>query len=104
MPNSNSFRRPWLFTNIEEPTPNMVWVAEYMNQHNLTLEVALEHMAKKMRDFLAATRDTVRLIEGSNADLLAEFNTFVENYKYMKDFYSPIPKVKMFKGDDENDG
>lgn len=100
MPNSNSFRRPWIFTNVDEPTVNLTWVAEYMAQHDLSLEVALEHLSKKMRDFLADALSTANAIDRSDDQLLAECRSFVNAYKPMKDFYSPIPRVKMFKDEE----
>lgn len=100
MPNSNAFRRPWIFTNVDEPTPNKTWIAEYMAQHDLPLETALEHLSKKMRDFLADALTTANLIDRSDEDFMNECKMFVETYVPMKDFYAPIPKVKMFKDDE----
>lgn len=100
MPNSNSFRRPWIFNNVDDPSINLTWVAEYMAQHDFSLEVALEHLSKKMRDFLAEALTTANAIDRSDDKLMEEARAFVEAYKPMKDFYSPIPKVKMFKDDE----
>lgn len=100
MPSNNSFRRPWMFTNVDDPSVNQVWLAEYMAQHDLSLEVALEHLSKKMRDFVAEAKATADAIDRSDDALLAECRAFVNEYKPMKDFYSPIPRVKMFKDEE----
>ena len=94
---SMSFRRPWMFTNVETPEVNKVWLAEYMAQHELSMEVALEHLSKSMRNFINEAKHTADLIDCSDANLLAECAAFVKDYKPTKDFYSPIPLVPVIK-------
>lgn len=95
--NRNSFRRPWMFKSVDCPEINPLWLAEYMHQHDLTMEVALEHLSKKMQDFLKEANAIVSMIDGSDDQLLKECRAFVEGYKPMKDFYTTIPLVQMFK-------
>lgn len=98
MPNTSmSFRRPWMFTNVETPEVNKVWLAEYMAQHDLTMEVALEHLSHRMRAFIKEAKAVVDLVDGSDAELMAECTAFVAEYKPTKDFYSPIPLVPVIK-------
>lgn len=94
---SMSFRRPWMFTNVETPEVNKVWLAEYMAQHELTMEVALEHLSQRMRDFIKGAKVTADLIDGSDPHLMAECTAFISAYKPTKDFYSPIPLVPVIK-------
>lgn len=98
MPNTSmSFRRPWILSSIDCPKINPVWLAEYMAQHDLSMEVAMEHMAYKLREFLLEAKHTVEQIEGSDEELMRECAAFVSEYKPMKDFYSPIPLIEMVK-------
>lgn len=98
MPNTSmSFRRPWMFTNVETPEVNKVWLAEYMAQHDLTMEVALEHLSHRMRAFIKEAKAVVDLVDGSDAELMAECTAFVAEYNPTKDFYSPIPLVSVIK-------
>jgi hypothetical protein len=61
------------------------------------MEVAMEHLAKKMKDFLANANQTIELLEKSDEDLMKECTVFVKEYIPAKDFYSPIPLVEMIK-------
>lgn len=94
---SQSFRRPWIFKSIDEPDINYVWLAEYMAQHNLTMEVALEHLSHKMREFLEKGKEVLEQLDGSNPDLLKNCEVFVGSYQHAVDFYSPIPLVPFIK-------
>lgn len=96
---SNAFRRPSMFIgrSVHDHRVNFTWVAEYMATHNLTMEVALEHLAKEMKDFAKDLSDTVDKLEGSDEQLLADCKVFCDGYKHMEDFYSPIPLIQMVK-------
>lgn len=92
-----SFRRPWIFMSVDQPRINYLWLAEYKEQHKLSTEVALEHLAIKMREFIKEAKITLEKIEGSDANMLKEAEAFIEAYTPCKDFYSPIPLVDVFK-------
>lgn len=94
---SHSFRRPWIFKSVDEPVINQVWLAEYMAQHNLTMEVALEHLTHKMREFLEKGMEVLEQLNEGDAELLKSCEVFVSKYQHAADFYSPIPLIPVIK-------
>lgn len=89
--------KPMPFMSWDNPKVNPMWIAEYMRQHNLSLEVVLEHWAVYMRRFLEQLTETVELIEGSDAKTVNAVKIFVKDCKPLDGFYGEIPLVKVFK-------
>lgn len=90
-------RWPSAFMSSQTPNINPVWVAEYMREHNLSLEVAMEHMAVYLREFIRKLTKHVEKIEGSDQATLNQVKVFVDGYKPLEGYYSPIKLVRVIK-------
>lgn len=84
---------PWL--TWDNPKVNPMWLAEYMHQHDLSLEVAMEHWAVHMGRFIKQLTKTVELVESSDDKTVNAIKVFVKDHKQVDGFYGEMPLVNV---------
>lgn len=90
-----SKRTPFPWTSTKNPLINPVWIAEYMLQHDLSLEVAKEHLAVYMRDFIKQASRQAELLEGSDERTSNNIKVFVDTYKPIEGYYTEMPLINV---------
>lgn len=95
VPVSTSFRRPVLMCTRPQGTqvvgdPNYTWIAEYMGQRKVSMEVAMEMLAMEYKKHIEAAKKGMERLLGSDEEMMKECRAFCDGYTYTEGFYSPI--------------
>lgn len=73
--------------------PNPVWVAVYAKQHDLSVEVAIEHLAVHLERLGKEIADASKALASGEPDLITQITKLCEIYKIEEDQWGEIPLV-----------
>lgn len=73
--------------------PNPVWVAVYAEQHELSVEVAMEHLAVHLAKLSKELGEAAAALASGEPDLITQITKLCEVYKIQPDDWDKIPLV-----------
>lgn len=79
---------------------NPVWIAEYMHQHKVSLDVAMEHASQFMFLLAEQLSDAATLLHHSEPSTKAKLQLFVDKYRYKEGGYGKLDLVTPLTPDD----